>query len=252
MSLLFFIAGNAVGQKPAPTSFQPVLAAESGVNFGNLVKETAGLNIITYEYFYNGGGVGLGDFNNDGLVDIYFTANMQPGRLYLNKGNWKFEDITGKAGVGGKRGWKTGVSIADVNGDGFLDIYLCYSGPLDKDQRSNELYINNGNLTFSEQAGKMGIADSGFSTQSVFFDYDRDNDLDLFVVNHNNKNLRNFDAAFIKKMVDPDAGDRLYRNDGKVFKDVTIEAGIISNPLGYGLGVSVSDLNNDGWPDLYV
>ena len=117
----------------------------------------------------------------------------------------QFEDITAKAGVGGKRGWKTGVSIADVNGDGLLDIYVCYSGPLDRAQRANELFINNGNLTFTEEAGKMGIADSGYSTQAVFFDYDRDGDLDLFVINHNNKNLRNFDAAFVKKMVDPDA-----------------------------------------------
>lgn len=177
---------------------------------------------------------------------------MQPGKLYLNKGNLKFEDITSKAGVGGKIGWKTGVSIADVNGDGLQDIYLCYSGPLDKEKRTNELFINNGNLTFTEKAAQMGVADSGYSTQAVFFDYDRDGDLDLFVINHNNKNLRNFDASFVKKMVDPDAGDRLYRNDNNIFTDVTIPSGIISNPLGYGLGVSVSDINNDGWPDLYV
>lgn len=252
LCVLFFLSFPVFAQKPVSTLFKPVPANESGINFANVVKESPGLNIITYEYFYNGGGVGLGDFNNDGLVDIYFTANMQPGRLYLNKGNLKFEDITAKAGVGGKRGWKTGVSIADVNGDGLLDIYVCYSGPLDREQRANELFINNGNLTFTEEAGKMGVADSGYSTQAVFFDYDKDGDLDLFVVNHNNKNLRNFDAAFVKKMVDPDAGDRLYRNDNNVFTDVTLASGIISNPLGYGLGVSVSDINNDGWPDIYV
>lgn len=250
--ILFFMSFSAVAQKPPPTLFKSVPNIETGINFSNVVKESPGLNIITYEYFYNGGGVGLGDFNNDGLIDIYFSGNMQPARLYLNKGNWKFEDITFKAGVGGKRGWKTGVSIADVNGDGLQDIYLCYSGPLEKEQRKNELYINNGNLTFSEKAAAMGVADAGYSTQSVFFDYDRDDDLDLFVVNHNNKNLRNFDASFVKKMVDPDAGDRLYRNDNNIFTDVTALSGIISNPLGYGLGVSVSDLNNDGWPDLYV
>ena len=250
--LLLFMSCLAFAQKPTPTLFKTLSATETGVNFGNVLRESPGLNIITYEYFYNGGGVGLADFNNDGLVDIYFSANMQPARLYLNKGNLQFEDITTKAGVAGKRGWKTGVSIADVNGDGMLDIYLCYSGPLDEDQRKNELFINNGDLTFTESAGKMGVADPGYSTQSVFFDYDRDNDLDLFVINHNNKNLRNFDAAFVKKMVDPDAGDRLYRNDKNIFTDVTTQAGIISNPLGYGLGVSVSDINNDGWPDLYV
>jgi hypothetical protein len=256
--VLLLTSETAFTQKPTPVLYKSLPGTETGINFANILKETPGLNIISYEYFYNGGGVGLGDFNNDGLVDIYFSGNMQPARLYLNKGNLKFEDITLKAGVGGKRGWKTGVSIADVNGDGLLDIYLCYSGPLEKEQRTNELYINKGTgadgtgLTFSEQAGKMGVADSGFSTQSVFFDYDRDNDLDLFVLNHNNENLRNFDASFVKKMVDPDAGDRLYRNDKNMFTDVTLDAGIISNPLGYGLGVSVSDLNNDGWPDLYV
>ncbi|MEP7107629.1 MAG: VCBS repeat-containing protein [Ferruginibacter sp.] len=252
LHILFFMTFAAFTQKPPPTVFTPVPNNETGINFANVVKESPALNIISYEYFYNGGGVGLGDFNNDGLIDIYFSGNMQPGRLYLNKGNWKFEDITSKAGVGGKRGWKTGVSIADVNGDGLLDIYLCYSGPLDREKRTNELYINNGNLTFSEKAAEMGVADSGYSTQAVFFDYDRDNDLDLFVINHNNKNLRNFDASFVKKMVDPDAGDRLYRNDNNIFTDVTSLSGIISNPIGYGLGVSVSDINNDGWPDLYV
>jgi enediyne biosynthesis protein E4 len=132
------------------------------------------------------------------------------------------------------------------------DIYLCYSGPLDREQRGNELFINNGNLTFTEKAAAMGVADSGYTTQAVFFDYDRDNDLDLFVVNHNNKNMRNFDVAYVKRMVDLDAGDHLYRNDNGSFTDVTKGSGIIANPLGYGLGVSVSDINNDGWPDLYV
>ncbi len=251
--LLFFCALSDVSaQNRVSTFFKKVPKEKTGISFANMLKESPALNIITYEYFYNGGGVGLADFNNDGLVDIYFSGNMQPGKLYLNKGNLQFEDITAKAGVAGKQGWKTGVSIADVNGDGLPDIYLCYSGPVDRDKRTNQLYINNGNLTFTEKAGEMGVADSGFSTQAVFFDYDRDGDLDLFVINHNNKNLRNFDASFVKKMIDADAGDRLYRNDNNSFTNVTVSAGINSNPLGYGLGVSVSDLNNDGWPDLYV
>ena len=249
---ILMLSLGVIAQTPRKTLFKPVIPEESGVNFTNALRESPVLNIITYEYYYNGGGVGLGDFNNDGLIDIYFSANMQPGKLYLNKGNMKFEDITAKAGVAAKKGWKTGVSIADVNGDGFQDIYLCFSGPVDRERRTNQLYINNGNLTFTEKAAVMGVSDSGFSSQAVFFDYDRDNDLDLFVLNHNNKNLRNFDASFVKKMIDPDAGDRLYRNDNNFFTDVTIESGIISNPLGYGLGISVSDLNNDGWPDLYV
>ena len=173
LSSIIFIAVSAFAQNPVPTLFKPIPADESGVNFANILKESPDLNIITYEYFYNGGGVGLGDFNNDGLTDIYFSGNMQPAKLYLNTGNWKFEDITTKAGVGGKRGWKTGVSIADVNGDGFLDIYLCYSGPVEREERGNELYINNGpgpgGLTFTEKAAKMKVADSGYTTQSVFF-----------------------------------------------------------------------------------
>jgi enediyne biosynthesis protein E4 len=257
MGLLYLVILSCIpfagfAQKPPPAFFKSLPSSQTGINFANVVKESPALNIITYEYFYNGGGVGLGDFNNDGLTDIYLSGNMQPARLYLNKGNMKFEDITSKARVGGKKGWKTGISLADVNGDGWLDIYLCYSGPLEREERTNQLFLNNGNLTFTEKAGKMGVADSGYSTQAAFFDYDHDSDLDLFVINHNNKNFRNFDASFVKKMVDPDAGDRLYRNDDNVFTDVTISAGIISNPLGYGLGVSVSDINNDGWPDLYV
>ncbi len=250
--ILLFATTSAFAQQLPQPIFKPVPNKETGINFANFIRESPELNIITYEYLYNGGGVGLGDFNNDGLIDIYFSGNLQPGRLFLNKGNLRFEDITIKAKVGGRKGWKTGVSIADVNGDGWQDIYLCYAGPLDRRLRTNELFINNGDLTFSEKAGAMGVADSGYTTQAVFFDYDRDDDLDLFVINHSNANLRNFDAAFVKKMVDADAGDRLYRNDNNKFTDVTVASGIISNPLGYALGVSVSDLNNDEWPDLYV
>ncbi len=248
----FLLLNSFVNTLQAQSLFSRQPAEQTHILFQNKLIESPSLNIITYEYYYNGGGVATGDFNNDGLIDIFFTANMQPNALYLNKGNWQFEDITKAAGLEGRRGWKTGVSVADVNGDGWLDIYVCYSGDLDEKQRRNQLFLNNHNLTFTEQAEAYGIADEGYTTQAVFFDIDRDNDLDLFVLNHNIKNLRNFDAAFVKKMVDPGAGDRLYRNDGNKFTDITAQAGILSNPLGYGLSAIVSDLNNDGWPDLYV
>jgi enediyne biosynthesis protein E4 len=235
---------------------QPLFSAlpskETGITFQNKLVESPEANIITYEYFYNGGGAAAADFNNDGLVDLYFTSNQQENKLYLNKGGFKFQDITRTAGVGGRRGWKTGVSVADVNGDGFLDIYVCYSGDVDSAYRVNQLFINNGNLTFTDKAKAMGVADAGYTTHAVFFDMDRDGDLDLYVLNHNIKSLRNFDAAFVKKMVDPDAGDRLYENLNGKFIDISRSSGIISNPLGYGLSVNIADINNDGWPDIYV
>lgn len=235
-----------------PPLFQSLPSSETGIHFNNRLVESPEQNIITYEYFYNGGGVAAADFNNDGLIDLFFTSNQQPDKLYLNKGNWNFQDISRQAGVEGRSGWKTGVTVADVNADGYLDIYVCYSGNVEPRDRRNRLFINNKNLTFTDRAEEYGVADAGYSTQAVFFDFDRDGDLDLFVINHNIKNLRNFNAAFVKKMIDADAGDRLYENRDNKFVDITTEAGIISNPLGYGLGVVVSDINNDGWPDLYV
>ena len=159
-----FILNISHGQK----MFTTLSAAESGITFENTLPETPEANIITYEYFYNGGGVAAGDFNNDGLVDLYFTANLAENKLFLNLGNFKFKDITKSSGAGGKRGWKTGVSVADVNGDGFLDIYVCYSGDVDPQHRHNQLFINNGNLTFTDKAAPMGVDDSGHHTRSIF------------------------------------------------------------------------------------
>ncbi|MEM9024197.1 MAG: CRTAC1 family protein, partial [Bacteroidota bacterium] len=210
------------------------------------------VNVLTYEYFHNGGGVAIGDINNDGLPDIYFTGNMRPNALYLNEGNFRFRDIAREAGVGGKRGWTTGVTMADVNGDGWLDIYVCRSGNLKPEGRENILFINNGDLTFSERSREFGLNDQSYSTQASFFDYDRDGDLDLFLLNHAIRPARDIELKDQTELRDPWAGDKLYRNDDGFFQDVSEAAGIIGNPIGYGLGVATSDLNNDGWPDLYV
>lgn len=247
-STLFFFMATLVRAQ----LFSPLPAAQTGVDFVNRLTETPTENIVTYEYFYNGGGVAAGDFNNDGLTDLIFTSNQQNTQLYLNKGNLRFENITDQAGIDDTKGWKTGIALTDVNNDGWLDIYISFSGNFTPKNRKNKLYINQQNLTFKEFAGKYGIDDAGYTSQSTFFDYDQDGDMDLFVVNHNTKLFRNFDAAYTKQQIDPDAGDRLYENKGGRFEDVTTRAGIISNPIGYGLGVVVTDVNNDGWPDLYV
>jgi len=246
--LLFVLLTLSIrGQK-----FELIPPKNSGIYFENTLRETSTENIITYEYFYNGGGVAAGDLNNDGLTDLIFTSNQDQSRIYLNLGELKFEDITDRTGIDNKNGWKTGIAIADVNNDGWLDIYISYSGNYSKKDLRNKLYINQKDLTFKEEAKKYGIDDFGYTSQSTFFDYDKDGDLDLFVLNHNTKLFRNFDAAYAKTQFDDYAGDRLYENTGKGFVDVTIKSGILSNPIGYGLGVVVTDTNNDGWPDFYV
>lgn len=250
--LIVLLFTGACRDAPMEPLFTLVPPETSGVTFVNELVEREGLNIIEYEYFANGGGVAVGDINNDGLPDLYFSANMGPDALYLNRGNFRFEDITARAGVDGGLGWDTGVTMADVNGDGLLDIYLCKSGNVREELRRNKLYINQGDLTFIEQAAAYGIDDAAHSTHAAFFDYDRDGDLDLFLTNHSIRRLSHFDTELVRKMRDPLAGDKLYRNDSGHFVDVSEEAGIIANPIGFGLSASVSDINKDGWPDLYV
>ena len=249
----YFICAVWIGLfKLSGQEFELISPDKSGIHFENKLIETPKSNIITYEYFYNGGGVAAGDLNNDSLTDLVFTSNQGETRVYLNLGGLRFKDITSETKLNTANGWKTGITLADVNNDGWLDLYISYSGNYQKKNRKNQLYINQKDLTFSEEAKKYGIDDFGFTSQSSFFDYDKDGDLDLFVLNHNTKLFRNFDAAYAKTQTDEDAGDRLYENMGTRFVDVTLKSGIISNPIGYGLGVIVTDTNNDGWPDLYV
>ncbi|MFB9841670.1 VCBS repeat-containing protein [Mucilaginibacter ginsenosidivorans] len=234
---------------------------QTHVDFNNVLTEGLNTNVLMYEYFYNGGGVATGDVNGDGLLDIYFTGNMTDDKLYLNKGHMQFKDITQTAEVAGRPGpWKTGVTMVDINGDGKLDIYVCYSGNLRPEKRENQLFINQGNDKdgiphFTEEARQYGLADAGYSTQAVFFDYDRDGDLDMFLLNHSPTQLPILDeantAAILKKSNSPN-GVRLYRNDNGVFKNVTGQAGISSSDLTYGLGAAVADVNGDGWPDIYI
>ncbi len=250
MSLFFYACKE---KKQASTLFEKLDASYTGIDFSNDLSYDAKFNIYTYRNFYNGGGVAIGDINNDGLPDIFFTANMKDNRLYLNKGNMQFEDITSKAGIGKKGKWSTGVSMADVNGDGLLDIYVCNSGDIKGDNRENELYINNGNLTFTEKAHQYGLDDHGLSTHAAFFDYDHDGDLDMFLLNNSFKAIGSFNLQKNERNVrDSVGGDKLFRNDGDHFTDVSAQAGIYGSVIGFGLGVTVGDVNNDGWQDIYV
>lgn len=232
--------------------FESLSPGKTGIQFKNILEETPHANVLTYEYFFNGGGVAVGDINNDGLDDIYFTGNMKPNALYLNEGNFKFRDIAESAGVDCAVNWKTGVTMADVNHDGFLDIYVCYSGKGDPEKRRNKLFINNGDLTFTDQAAAYGLDDPGHSTHASFFDFDKDGDLDMYLLNHNIVVIREFEFSKARKTRHPYAGDKLFRNDNGRFVDVSAASGIKGNPLGFGLGVTVSDINKDGWQDLYI
>ncbi|MEP7373164.1 MAG: VCBS repeat-containing protein [Chitinophagaceae bacterium] len=264
---VMLVAGISCNQKESSNLllFQKLDPSQTNIHFSNDLSYDAKFNVYTYRNFYNGGGVAIGDINNDGLQDIFFTANMKPNKLYLNKGDFKFEDITEKAGIAKKGKWSTGVSMADVNGDGLIDIYVCNSGDIKGDNRQNELYINNGaspspprgdgrgEVTFTERAHEYGLDEKGLSTHAAFFDYDHDGDLDMFLLNNSFKAIGSFNLQENERTKrDSIGGHKFFRNDDGHFKDISEEAGIYGSVIGFGLGVTVGDVNNDGWQDIYV
>ncbi len=259
--LLFFSNCSKENSENKDALFSKLDASQTGINFINEVKNGADMNIFKYRNFYNGGGVAIGDINNDGLSDIYFTSNLGTNKLYLNKGNFKFEDISKTAGVEGYKSWSTGVVMVDLNGDGLLDIYVCNAGNTINSVRKSQLFINNGNLTFTDKAEQYNLADTGITTHAAFFDYDKDGDLDVYILNNsfipvsslnysNKRDLRDkdWDVAEILK----GGGDKLMRNDNGKFVDVSEKSGIYGSLIGFGLGVTVGDVNGDLYPDIYI
>lgn len=249
-------------EKKEPKLFSLIPSASSGIDFVNQLDYDKDFNIYTYRNFYNGGGVAIGDINKDGLMDIYFTANMKSNKLYLNKGNFQFEDITEAAGVGGTRAWSTGVTMADVNGDGWLDIYVANSGDIAGDNKQNELFINQGfdntsssseAPSFKEAAESYGIADKGYGTHASFFDYDKDGDLDLYLLNNSYRSIFDFNLKVDQRPIrDEKGGDKFFKNENGKFVDISEQAGIFGSEIGFGLGVTVGDVNRDGWLDIFV
>lgn len=249
IAIVFVLSCNQEKEiKPAVEKrFTLLSAAETGIEFKNEITSTSQFNFLNYPYIYNGGGVAVGDLNNDGLEDVYFSANQKSNALYLNQGNFQFKNITKSAKLEDATGWTTGISMIDINADGFLDIYICKSGKIDvPEQRANKLYINNGDLTFTEAAEEYGLADTGFTTQAYFIDYDRDQDLDVYLVNHR----PDFGNLKSSSTIIQEASDQLYRNDNGYFTNVSVASGIQNKA--WGLSAAVADFNEDGWPDIYV
>ncbi|MEO0735027.1 MAG: VCBS repeat-containing protein, partial [Bacteroidota bacterium] len=255
--VLFCACQTDTPEPEAPFPFQLLRQDHTGLDFRNSPTLDEKFNVFNYMYFYNGGGLAAGDFDGDGLVDLYFTSNQDANRLYLNEGDFSFRDVTETAGVKGQAGWATGATVVDINNDGRLDIYVSQVGDYLHLKGHNQLYVNQGVTDgvpiFQEQAADYGLDLVGFGTQGAFFDYDGDGDLDLYQLNHSLHQNGTFGKRENKAgEVHPLAGDRLLRNDGARFTDVTATAGITSSVVGYGLGVVTGDLNADGWPDIYV
>ncbi|MDH5380039.1 MAG: VCBS repeat-containing protein [Cyclobacteriaceae bacterium] len=251
--LVLIAALVACGKENTKSTFELQNPDETGVDFRNDLHFDKDFNVYTYRNYYNGGGVAIGDINKDGLSDIYFTSNLGQNKLYLNLGDFRFKDITESSGVGGTRAWSTGVTMADVNGDGFLDIYVCNSGDIKGDNKQNELFINQGDQTFVESAEQYGLDDKGYSTHASFFDFDKDGDLDVYILNNSYQAIGSFDLRRNERPKrDSLGGDKLMLNENGVFTDISEKAGIYGSVIGFGLGITVGDVNGDGWDDIYV
>lgn len=253
--MLFFIV--SCGKESIGETVKPLFVlkdSSTGIVFENKLTYDEAFNPYIYRNFYNGGGVALGDINNDGLVDVYLTGNMVNNKLYLNKGNWRFEDITEKAGVTCPNVWSTGATFADVNKDGLLDLYVCKSGKPEGANRHNELFINQGNLTFKESSKEYGLAIEGLSVHSAFFDFDKDGDLDVYILNNSLKSVGGFDLIKDQRNIPDESGNgnKFFRNDGGKYTEITTEAGIYSSKIGFGLGITLGDFNDDNWTDIYI
>ena len=250
--VLFIIAGCSKSQEESQL-FIALTSESSGIDFNNTLNYTEELNPYTFKNFYNGGGVAIGDLNNDGLPEIFFCGNMVSNKLYLNQGNLKFQDITHEANLNSQGSWSTGVSMVDINADGFLDIYVCKSGAPEGPERHNQLYINNGDLTFTEQSKSFGLDVYGLGVQAAFSDYDKDGDLDCYLLNNSITSIGSFEATEGMRTIPDSVGaNMLLRNDDGFFNDVTLSSGIYSSKIGFGLGATIGDINQDGWPDIYI
>ncbi|HMC02388.1 MAG TPA: VCBS repeat-containing protein, partial [Flavobacteriaceae bacterium] len=232
--------------------FKNPSSEKTGLNFTNSITETNDLNILDYLYYYNGGGVAIGDINNDNLPDIFLSGNQVKNKLFLNKGNLKFEDISEKAQIQGNSSWNTGAVMGDINGDGLLDIYVCAVVGLNGFYGYNELYINNGNETFTESAADYNLDFESYSSSAAFLDFDLDGDLDIYLLNHAIHTPESFGNVKLRYKRNYQTGDKLLRNDNGEFTDVSEEAGIYGGVNGYGLGIAISDFNQDGYPDIFV